>query len=386
MTSVALAVTICLAFSMPVFAVSAVEGFSLRKNGENVSYNNHTHIVSDGDTLLPLRYLAEAFGASVSFDYQNNIIQLGIGGNNVEFALDSAVVRGSDGAETPVVNVGGRTHVPVSFIEGLWDVTVHLDQEGGTLLVSDNAVLDIIFKLMGQSDMDDVPTMFAEFNMDSVMTVTVTGGDTEVVESQIEGFMRIDYLNRFQHIFMATRMMGMEMVSEIYDDGEAMYVVAEGAVMRLPTSGFALSDDLMAQFQPMAGMDFAREHFAGLKLVQTADTYVISGEMTVPDSLMADAMNMVDLNAFLPAGMDDMLGEMNMRFTAPIAFSAVFDRDSLLMTAMEMAYAMDMVMTIMGETVSNSMAFVISLPTIEYNVEMDIVVPVSILEAAVDMF
>ena len=381
--SLLLVLILTLVFTTTAFAAAAVDGFSLKVNGEPTVFGTHTHVVSEGASLLPLRALFGALGGSVDFDYDESIISISAGSSETQLRLSGGVVSREDGAALQSVIYGGRTHVPASFFEELLDVTVHLDGESRALLIADNASLDRIAALM-TSDVENMPAMTAEMVTDIQMTVTVDG-ETETINMEVQGTVNIDFANRFQHILMNTRVMGMDIVSEIFDDGEAMFIVAEGMVLSIPSSSFDMADEMMAQFSPIAGLDIERRYFAGLRLTAGDGTYTVSGEINIPEEYYNDLFaSFGDIAAFLP-GMDDVNMQMNIRFNAPITFTSVFDAASSLMTFMEASYDINMTMTVDGETVVAHMVYTMIMPRIEHNVQFDTVVPAEIREAAVDM-
>ena len=383
--SLALAVVFSMVFAMTAFAATPAEGFNLRVDGETVAFSHHTHVfMSDGEVLLPLRYLVEALGGNVSYDYVDAVITLHVDGSDILFRLHEDFMNRQDGTEFSIVNIDGRTHVDTAFIEELMDVTILLDNESRALMVAGNTRLNRIFELMGSADALDMPAMEAEMASNIQMVATMDG---EVVDMDmvVSGTIHIDFANRFQHIFMTTSMMGMDIVSEVYDNGEAMFIVADGMVMMLDSSSFDLADDMMAQFSPVAGIDLDRRFFAGLRLIEGDGIDTVSGEMTIPEEFFNDMLGaMGDISAFLP-DLDDFNMEMTIHFNAPIRFSAVFERSTNLMTSMEAFYDMEMTVTVDGETAHIHMVYTMSMPNINYNAEFDTVVPAEIVEAAVDM-
>jgi len=370
---------------MTTFAATEAYDFSLKSNGEAVALNYHSHILSDGEAFLSLRHLVEAMGGGVYYDYNEGIITLRMGQKEAKLTLGEGVATTTDGSEITVVNFGGRTHVSASFIEDFLDVTIHIDNENRSLLIADNANLDTIVRLMAEDDAANIPSMSADMKSIIKMTVTVDN-ETENVDMEVVGTINIDYANRFQHIHMTTSFMGMDIVSEIFDNGESMYVVAEDMVLILPSSSFDMADDLAAQFSPISGLELDRRYFAGLRLVTSADTYTVSGVMNIPEEFFSDILaGMGDVGSMLP-GFDEIPGmDMSITLNAPIAFTSVFDRSSELMTSMDVTYDMTVTITALGETSVVHMMYTMSMPRIEYNTSFSTVVPAEIVEAAVDM-
>lgn len=87
-------------------------------------------IISEGRTLVPLRYIFEALGAEVKWDAATRTVTGSKGSNKIVLRIDSkeAVVNGETRElDVPATIVNGRTLVPARFIseslgaEVLWD-------------------------------------------------------------------------------------------------------------------------------------------------------------------------------------------------------------------------------------------------------------------------
>ncbi|HEY9061966.1 MAG TPA: beta-propeller domain-containing protein [Pseudobacteroides sp.] len=72
--------------------------------------------VKDGRTLIPVRFVAESFGAEVKWDEKTSAITLSIGGRKVNMEVDKPTIR-IDGKmvplEVPPVITGNRTYIPL---------------------------------------------------------------------------------------------------------------------------------------------------------------------------------------------------------------------------------------------------------------------------------
>lgn len=110
-------------------------------NEQNIDDSNTSPVIIDNRTLLPIRALIEAFGGAVDFNsndktvtltYNNNVIQLQINSttayvNETEKELDTA----------PVI-LNGRTMLPVRFIADNFGLSTSWDADTKTVTVSDN--------------------------------------------------------------------------------------------------------------------------------------------------------------------------------------------------------------------------------------------------------
>ncbi|MCL2565471.1 MAG: stalk domain-containing protein [Defluviitaleaceae bacterium] len=337
---------------------------------------------SAGDgSLLPLRYLFEALGGeNIYWDQSERMVILTHGGTEARLWLDNSLFQINDTEgqlENPAVLRNDRTHVPLSFIESVLDVASHLDNASMSVFVADEADLDTIAELMSALNASDHPAMSAVLSSNMQVLIDVDGF-SETSDVQIHGTLKIDPANRFQHVYMTTSMLGMDMVSEVFDDGDFMYVVVDGMVLRM-MSAFELSDNLVSQYMPI-GQDIGLSYY-GLQLAEGDDALTISGVMIIPEEYFNEFFaSLSDFGDFIP-GIEDI--DMDIRFNAPIGFSVVFDRESSLMTSMEIHYDMEITMTVEGETVFMHMVYTIIMSNIVYGAEFDTVVPVEIIEAAI---
>jgi hypothetical protein len=82
-------------------------------------------IVENGTTLLPVRHIAEALGAEVSWNEETREVTLTDGSTSIIFAIGEIV----EGMEVPAQIVEGRTMVPLRFISEFFGADVHWDEE-----------------------------------------------------------------------------------------------------------------------------------------------------------------------------------------------------------------------------------------------------------------
>lgn len=93
-------------------------------------------IVKDGRTLIPVRTLAEGFGASVEWVSEEQKVTISKGETNIVLHIDSniAVVNGQE-VEIDVASTlyDGRTYVPLRFIAETLGLYVNYDEETGVI-------------------------------------------------------------------------------------------------------------------------------------------------------------------------------------------------------------------------------------------------------------
>lgn len=105
-------------FSLNTNNANASNGISIYIDGEKQSYSNQA-LISNGATLVPLRGIFEALGASVNWNERNNTIDATRGDTNVwlKIGSKSAKVDGkSITVSVPAQVRNGRTLVPLRFI------------------------------------------------------------------------------------------------------------------------------------------------------------------------------------------------------------------------------------------------------------------------------
>lgn len=74
--------------------------------------------IQDGRTMVPLRFLANAFGAWVGWDAELQEASVVLGDKQVSVVVDEPI----EGFDTEAVMLNGRTFVPLSYINALFDV------------------------------------------------------------------------------------------------------------------------------------------------------------------------------------------------------------------------------------------------------------------------
>ena len=384
-TALSLALVFSLVFTIAVAASPQAAGFSLMIDGESVALDGQTFVSHEGMTLLPLRFLFERLGGDgIEWVAEERMVILVTGENETRLRIDTTDVATTAeheiALETAAIIFNDRTFVPASFLASLMDVTTHIDASEQMVLIADNARLERITRLMESAESADHPPMVTDMVMDMIMVIAAED-ITEEMTMRTVGTMKSDPSVPFMHQRLVTTVLGEELISEIFDDGEYTYIVVEDMVLKMP-SMLGLLESAIAGSSPIAGIDIARQYYAGLRLVEDAYTITISGNMSLPQQYFDDILSYFSNLAGIP-GIEDLDMEMDITFNAPIFFYMVFDRDSELLIYMAMEFDMEMRMTVEGEAVLMHMVFSTSMPRIEYNVEFDTIVPAEIVAAAI---
>lgn len=109
-----------------------------RANAETVPY------LSQGLTMVPLRFLADAFGAEVAYDASTKEVRLQYDGKDIRLNgnTGAVTVNGTAGAARAAVEISqGRTFVPLRVVAELFGKDVHYDR--GLILIADDLSLSV---------------------------------------------------------------------------------------------------------------------------------------------------------------------------------------------------------------------------------------------------
>ena len=114
-------------------------------------------IIENSRTLVPVRFIAESFGADVSFDDATRVIGISLGGKTIQMQLDSAeyTVNGETKTlDVPAKSVNGRTLIPLrALVEALgkevfWDNRglIVISETAGLVTEADTKAIDFMVK------------------------------------------------------------------------------------------------------------------------------------------------------------------------------------------------------------------------------------------------
>jgi len=88
--------------------------------------------------MVPLRFIAEAFGATVNYDATTKGITITLGDMNITMQIGNTTVMVNGKSYTidaPPVIVKGRTFVPVRFVAEILGATVEYDATTRTVKI-----------------------------------------------------------------------------------------------------------------------------------------------------------------------------------------------------------------------------------------------------------
>lgn len=151
-------------FTLSVFAEEA-KPVTVTLNGKTVdcaSYGQEATIV-EGRTMVPLRAIFEALGASVEWNQETKTVTSNLGGTEIFLTIgeNKLIKNGEEIAlDVPAMIMNGRTLVPVRAVSESFGVAVEWDAETRTVILSGgvlayNAYLDgVLEAVVPKSDLD----------------------------------------------------------------------------------------------------------------------------------------------------------------------------------------------------------------------------------------
>jgi hypothetical protein len=167
----------------------------------------------------------------------------------------------------------------------------------------------------------------------------------------------------------------------MYDDGEFTYLFDTDDWFKMPSQFDVFSEfqDQILSLMPKISGTAHDLSFAALSMTQTEDGTVLEGNMYVSEIFSA-----IDLNTMTNAMLGSM-GDIEAHYDMPDIIYAkyVFDADGNL-TALDMKYDFDMIMTTLGVTTKVSAYIDLSLPTIIFDGDFSTAVPEDVINNAVD--
>jgi len=138
-------------------------------NGQRLSFDQPPVIIG-GSTLVPMRAIFEALGATVDWDAANQMVTAAKGDTTIKLiiGLGTAQVNGHETALSQAAQIiGGRTMVPLRFVaeslqaEVKWEgstrtITINLSSSGTTELPANGRqVVDYFFSSLGSGQVDN---------------------------------------------------------------------------------------------------------------------------------------------------------------------------------------------------------------------------------------
>ncbi len=159
-------------------AEDAAEKIHVTVNGENVEFDLQEPVIRNGRTLVPLRNVLEKMGAYVRWNEEGQSIYVYREGEYASLAVGSSTMYAEDGEKTldaaPEI-MNGRTMLPIRAVAEALGATVDWDDAGKTVVITDtfgdyrigyNYVEDTVKSADGKTDLISTlvsyPTLISE--------------------------------------------------------------------------------------------------------------------------------------------------------------------------------------------------------------------------------
>lgn len=145
-------------------------------NGDNVEVET-PYVAGDGTTLVPLRVITEAFGAKVDWEGQTQTIKLEYPDVNITLQIGNIIAKVNDHNETlleaPALSKNDVTMVPLRFISETFGATVSYDNATGAILVTKEKMNDSQ-TVTGITDMARTGDSYYNWSIDTPAAMKMT--------------------------------------------------------------------------------------------------------------------------------------------------------------------------------------------------------------------
>ncbi len=107
-------------------------------NNGSYMINNQEYIadatpkIINGRTMVPIRVIAEAFGADVKWEATTKTINISLDNKNVEMVVGQT----TEGMDVPPTIIDGRTYVPLRYVSEVLDANVDWNQESSKITIT----------------------------------------------------------------------------------------------------------------------------------------------------------------------------------------------------------------------------------------------------------
>lgn len=174
-----------MAFSSAAFAAEATDRVEISfKVGDSVLNINGTstevetpYVAGTGTTLVPLRVITEAFGATVKWEGETKTITLTYPDVNIVLQIGNIIAKVNDHNETlleaPALSSGGVTMVPLRFISETFGAVVGYDNETQAITVIKDFA-DNLSTVTGITDMARTGDSYYKWSIDTPQQMKMT--------------------------------------------------------------------------------------------------------------------------------------------------------------------------------------------------------------------
>lgn len=104
-----------------------------------VNFDVSPYLTANGRVMVPIRAIAEALGAQVHWTANNKTVKMVKGGTTIQLTMGSAVARVNGQIKTmdaqPILKQG-RTMIPVRYVAEFFQASVHWDSQTRTVIIN----------------------------------------------------------------------------------------------------------------------------------------------------------------------------------------------------------------------------------------------------------
>ncbi len=206
-----ISIVLMLAMLVPAAAIAADDEIKVLLDGERIEFDVQP-IIENDCTLVPIRVIAEKFGAEVVWKSpnilmikENEIIMLSIGSKAMAIDVFDAV-----SLDTPPIIVNDRTLVPLRAISEAFDCDVQWDEKTRTVSITSSITVtsepidNYTDKLMSELPQDE-NYVVSPFSLKMAMLMAANGAEGETQKEILDAFgvQNIEEFNKYSKQLIA---------------------------------------------------------------------------------------------------------------------------------------------------------------------------------------
>lgn len=238
-----LALILALALAVPASAAES-GGVAVQVNGETVAFPNAAPELKDGRTMVPMRAVLEALGATVDYDGETKTVKAALGETAITHVIgeDKIIVDGDQVMTMDTVSYvkSGSTLVPLRFFSQALGYEVYWDDGARTAVVINKdaaiAEIDKSFTILNGLQAKQSQTL------DSMALDMDFSGEAKVLDS-ISGDQTLPFSMKMSALY-GTEAMNMEGTMDL---SSLSALLAEAGGTEVPEDAAAMLKDLSFQ-------------------------------------------------------------------------------------------------------------------------------------------
>lgn len=140
--------------SITTISATATDNITVKLDGRNVEFDVAPQLVNER-TMVPVRAIFEALGATVEWDQQTNTVTSSKDGTVIQLTINNPVMKVNDREvvlDTAACIIGERTLVPVRAISEAFNLNVGWDGNAKTVIINSTAPTPSYDNVLGNVD------------------------------------------------------------------------------------------------------------------------------------------------------------------------------------------------------------------------------------------